>query len=241
MVEKKSIDKKYIYLGIVVVIIVLLGLSFSGFSPLSAPGGKFTQGVSTEVTLSLKSGMNSISIPVSNAQVINRIGDGCSQSYNFYHYDSTAGQIMKTVDFAGSKPGVGYIVFASGDCMLTIKGETISPMSLGDASDGSFKAKLNHIGAPSEVITKEQMIGCEFGSFYYIDPITKQITATTTLEPTKGYFAFAKTDCRLNIQDTVPPVVPTNELATVSGTDIQVPQAVPSSDLGIEPTPLLPV
>lgn len=262
-------EKKYLYLiSVVLIVIVIASLFFAG--PLSTSRGKFTGVVTKEVIL--EKGYNLVSVPFTGAK--KPVSTDCNIAA-IYHYNSDKQDYDDSVaSIDDLKPGYGYFIkhrpastASTTTCKITFMAESgtgISTSNLGEDGDGVLKKGYNMIGGtfePAKIfdIKGDCNIVAVYGGF---DAGSRDYVlvdlATGQLEPTKAYFVkhrplstAATTTCALTpdkggelpVQQSQEPSTSTTsgELSTKPGTEMQVPQAVPPGDSGIESTPVLPV
>jgi hypothetical protein len=158
--------------------------------------------------LSLQSGWNMVSLPVSTPISASGLQNQCGANTRIWTYNPFSGSYESASDI---RPGSGYWVKANSACSVPVTGSTVQ--SLPD-----LKAGWNQIGALSATTDFNSVKGsCNVkgGPFKY-DPSSGSYVKTTSLETGYGYWLNVGNDCKLGEGTT--PTIYNNITVTVKGT-----------------------
>jgi hypothetical protein len=139
--------------------------------------------------ISLQSGWNMISLPVSTPISASGLQNQCGANTRIWNYNPFSKSYESASDI---RPGSGYWVKVNSACSVSVTGSTVQSLS-------DLKAGWNQIGALSATTDFNSVKGsCNVrgGPFKY-NPASRSYVKTTSLETGYGYWLNVGNDCKL--------------------------------------------
>ena len=158
-------------------------------------GWTFNISLAVVRNISLNSGWNMISIPISGETTVP------TEVAVVYEYTPGVGYVWVTP--TAMEPGKGYWAAATAPCNITVTGTPVYYYT------ASLSAGWNMVGSVYESVSISDPQDDPDGSVqpfaYWYNPETGSYAYTTTIEPKKGYWVAAIQDCNLAVGMTPPP------------------------------------
>ena len=155
--------------------------------------------VGDELTLHLKTGWNMVSVPLELADNRQSIVFPTAKVDAVYTWDPDGKCYVVPGDTPGIQPERGYWVAVSEDTLLTLTGTPVCGWEDSDIHEGWNMSGSTFVTQCCFAEPCDCPDGSVEGFAYTWDPASKSYSYCTTIEPGKGYWVAATSDCSLTM------------------------------------------